>query len=488
MSNSIGAVNLTIATGAVAQVSVASGRRPLAIIGPCQAGSINIPTPVSRKSTVLSTFVRGPTVEAAAYALAYEVPKLLMVRTDTSGGTAGAYGSITVDSADGTVTGDGTVKPDDDFEVIVEVLTGFTVGTTGGAYRYSLDDGRSYSGSIALGTALFIQLPYGGGKYVLTSTDVWLVGESFSLHTTAPRWSSAALVTAIEALRDSTLPFGTIEIVGPFATLGEVQAVHAAVLDLRTKVKYAQAIGHFRARTSSETAAAYAAAFNTAFSLADCGTVSLTPSWYAPSAIAPGAIYVRPYSFHAAARTAKLRQDISASSRTEFGSGTGQIRGSDGLVLQRSVDEFDQELFTPFRGFAQRTWPDKGDGQIFASQGLTLAADGSDVANLRVAQVLNLAAETAYGPLADRVGRGLLPAPDNTLDPTEKQRIEEQVGAVLEAAMVRTGIAVGARLVLDPGQVVIGTPPIRITGTVLVRIKGYADEFSVEIAVDATPS
>jgi hypothetical protein len=481
----IGKVDLTIATGAVAQASVATGRGPLTIVGPCTGGVVNTPTLLSNRSTLLQQFIGGPTVEAAAYALTYEVPSVVLVRTDDTGGTPGAYGSITeVETV--TVSADEDVLPADDLEPVVEFRTGGTVGSNGITYRYSLDGGRQFSGVLALGTSSSITLPYGGGKYNLSSTVG--AGAGFSLVTSAPRWSSAALVAALGALRDTTASFGLIQIVGPFASAGELAAAHQALIDMRRKVKYRRAIGHFRARNPGETATAYAAAYQALVSTVDADTIALTPSWYAPSAINPGAIYVRPYAFHAAPRTAKLRQDISASSREEFGSGTGQIRDSAGQVLARAVDDFNQELFTPLRAFAPRTWPDKRETQIFAGQGVTLAVDGADTANLRVSQVLDLAAETAYPALANRVGRGLLPAPDNTLDKNEQTRIEERIGEILSRALVGTGIAVGARFVLDPNQVVVGTPPIRVRGRVLVRIKGYIDEFSVEIAVDATPT
>jgi hypothetical protein len=488
MPQEIGRVDITIATGSVAQVSVAQGRRPLAIVGPTVSGDIQIPRMISQKSTLLSQYTSGPAVEAAAYALTYEVPRVLMVRTDNTGGTAGAYGPITVDSDDGTVTGDGTVKPSDDLEIVVTITTGFTVGVTGGFYTYSLDGGGKTSAPIAVGTATFIQLPLGGGKYNLTATDVWATGDGFSLVTTGPRWSSDKLVAAITALKATTLPFGAIEILGAFATQGEVEAVQAAIIDLRTRVKYVRAHGHFRLKTAAETQTAYADAFNALRAVVNSDCLSLGPSWYVPSQVNVGAIYVRPFCFAAAPRTARLREDISADSRTEWGSVTGQVRGADGLVLPRAVDDFDQELWTPLGGFAPRTWPDKAPAQIFAGLGITLAADDSDTKNLRVAQVLDKASELAYPQLADRVGRGLLPAPDNTLDRDEKKRIEGQVTKTLKTGLVDTKIAVSARYVLADGQVVIGTPPIRLTGQVLVRIKGYPNEFSATVAVDATPA
>lgn len=488
MSLDIGSVDLTILTNKLAQVSVATSRRPLAIVGPAASGAENTPQPFNRKSTLLAEHTHGPLAEAAAYALTYEVPKVICVRTQTSDQAAGAYGSITVDSVDGAVTGDGTTKPGGDYEVVVVVTTGFTVGTTGGYYKYSLDGGRLFSNPIALGTDTSITLPLGGGKYNLVSSDVWLAGESFELVTTAPKWSTAGLTAALTALRDSTIPFGFVQFVGPFASTGEINAAHAGILDLRTKIKYVRGMGHFRAKTAAESTATYKTALQTLVGAVDKDLLGLTVSWYAPSSVNPGAEYVAPFCWAVAPRTAKLREDISANSRTEFGKLTGSIRDGAGQVRDRAVDDFEQAgAFTALRAIAPRTWPDKPDSEIYVGAGATLGADGTDTQLYRVAQVLDLAAETAYSPLADRVGRGMLPGADGTtLDPDEQKRIQDGVSTILSKALVKTGKAVNARLVLDPGQTIVGTPPITITGQVLVKIKGYPDEFAVDVAVDLT--
>ncbi len=621
MTLSISKVNMSIATGKLAAVSRQGGRGQLILVGPSSAGDVETITPVTTHSAVLA-FGHGPLVDAAAYALAYEVDRCLMLRTDPDDEDPGEYGTIT-QTGTGTVVveADSTVVPGDDLEVIVEWITSGTIGTAGIKYRYSLDDGRKFSGTLSLGTAQYIQLPLGGGTYllepplaafltfvnecrtdflahiVLTDGSVHLAadttsdddvpaaatdettaialanalvaagilhftnntahtiddttngalltalttattlqqaagnmavfktayeahrvlltgtvhgaadstnvisgsvsrgtvvaGDTFSLMTKAPRWTSDALVSALTVLKNSQgARFGTIEIVGPFETQGEIEAAQTALLAMRTKIKYRRAIGHVRMRGSdgAETVTAYASDIEDLVTGVNANQLALTPSVYMPSAANPGAIYVRPFSFAVAPRTAKLREDISANSRTEFGSLTCQIRDSEGAVLPRAVDEFDQELFTPLRCFAPRTWPDKQNSQIYAAMGTTLGADDDDTQLLRVGQVLDLAAEVAYSPLADYCGGGLVPAPDNTLERNQKKRIEESVGKVLDAALVKTGIAVGARLVIDPDQIIVGTPPIIITATVLVRIKGYADEFEVEVAVDATPA
>lgn len=613
----ISRVDLSIARGALAAVSVTTDRGQLVVIGPCSAGPINTPTPFTNKDDLVDAHVDGPAVEAAAYALAYEVNRLLFVRTDTDGESPGAYGSIDDDDMTGTavVQADAVVLPHDDYEDVVRFTAGGTVGSAGILYQTSDDDGRKFGGTQALGTATSITLPRGGGKFNLLPPEAVLVtlvaelrtdflahenntaggvhgmadpntytitvptnyataitalgqlitsaanhvelatvhgiadatavaalaaltapttaheavdranslrtilnahynniaggvhgaadagnnttaanashgtintGDKFAVVTTAPRWTSDALVAAIESVRDSNLSSGTLEVLGPFATAGEVEAFHAAVFEMRDKIKFRRAQGHIRARNAGETAAAYATYAESIVENLDCDTVSLTTSVYTPSAINVGAVHVRPFCFATAPRTAKLREDISADSRTQFRNLVCQIRDTAGQVLPRAVDDFNQELFTPLRLIASRTWPDKG-ALVYVGQGVTLGANDTDTQYLRVAQVLDAAAEAAYPHMADRLGEGLTPAPDNTLDENERKRIEERISKILFNAFVKTGKAVGARISIPTGQVVVGLPPITLTFKVLVRVKTYAGIIEAEVAVDATP-
>lgn len=748
MSLTITRVSLTIADGQLSAGGSAPPRGPLAIVGPCSSGDLNTPTPVTSITDLQTTFGYGPLVEAAGYALAYEVDQVLLCRTDTALGTAGAYGAIGLDiTGSWTATADGVVKPSDDLEDAIRIITGGTLGTTGIVYQYSLDGGRKWSGNIALGTATSITLPRGGGKFNLAATDtevvalanelrtdysahialtgfetalftllnelktdyeahrvliaggvhgaadvanvvtaanatniataialandirtqyeahrvligggehgaadntnaitapvatnglealtlaldlkakfnahivlttggvhgaadstntttspapVWVHGaadatnivaapaatnlataitllnelrgdyeahrilvaggehgaadatnaltapaatdgataaalandlkakfnshrvlvtasvhgsqdttnvvstanatygnviadDAFDCVTTAPRWSSDELVTAMEALRDSSLPWSLLEIAGPVATDGEVQAIHQAILDMRDKVKYRRAVGHFRARNDGETLTAYAQAYETAFGNSDAETVCLTPSLYLPSAIHKGAAYVRPFCFAVAPRLVRSREDISPAHREQptvgFGSIVGQVRDTNGNVLPRAVDEAYSEVFTPRRAWAPRTWADKSDGAIYSGQGATLADDQSDYQLIMYGRIADLLAEAVYSPLADRLQKGLVATSSGKIDPNERKRIEEHVGKVASARLVNTNILVSARIVIDPNTVVTGAPPISVPVTAYGQVKGYVDEWAVTVALVAT--
>lgn len=613
----IGRVTLSIDTNALASVAAPSARGPLVVVGPCADGPINTPVPVSSQRVLTDTFLRGPAVEAAAYALRYVTPRILFMRTDPDTGTDGAYGTIGVEGDDFNVVADTVILPQDDLEVIVTFTEGGTVGVTGIEYTVSYDGGRKTSGPFELGTALFINLdtPYGAGKfnlypdetafvtlvteirndflahvvltaggvhgladptvytittptnyatsltalgeliaamathvvltagtvhgaadtaaqtalaaltapttiyeglqvvnnlYTIHNTHIALTaggvhgaadtanaitgdmvgiiiadGDAFDCVTIAPRWNIDKLVEALEVLRDTSLTFGLIEIVGPFATLGEIQAVDGAIIDMRTKVKYRRAIGHFRHRTEGETLLAYSQAFGTLVASADCDTLALCPSVYVASAINKGAIYVRSYSWFAAPRQARIPENISAMDMDGFGKAPAMlIRDSAGDVLPRAVDDEYQELFTPLRGFAPVTIPKRPDTEVYGGQSATLAAEDSDTSTLDVAQVLDKAAELAYLPLRRRLGKNLLPGPTPTeFEPQEKKRIQDQVSVEVFAGM--NGTARSVRVVLDDTLIIVSPTLKKATGKVLVGIFDKIVEFDFEVAVDA---
>ncbi len=169
-------VTVEISDGNLAASGATPPEGPLVICGPCSSGPFT-PTPASSPADIMSTFGHGPLVEAALYALAYEVDEVILVRTDPTGGTAGEYGVVTKTYAGAgpDVEVDLVVLPGDDLEPKVRWTKGGILGTTGARYQYSLDRGDKWSGERELGTATSISLPYGGGKFNLKAPLAVLV-------------------------------------------------------------------------------------------------------------------------------------------------------------------------------------------------------------------------------------------------------------------------------------------------------------------------
>lgn len=86
------------------------------------------------------------------------------------GSTPGSYGTIDIAEVDGTCrpTNSITLAPFGTYEAAIRMVAGCTVGVTGGTYQWSLDGGRHWSNTTALGTATSISIPNAGTGYDLT--------------------------------------------------------------------------------------------------------------------------------------------------------------------------------------------------------------------------------------------------------------------------------------------------------------------------------
>lgn len=103
-------------------------------------------------------------------------PKIPIAIYSADIGTPATYGAINVTGVTGTavVDFDVTSLPLGTYEPKLKIIAGGTVGTTGITYQTSLDNGRTYSRTTALGTADFVTVANSGVKFLLSpsSTDL----------------------------------------------------------------------------------------------------------------------------------------------------------------------------------------------------------------------------------------------------------------------------------------------------------------------------
>lgn len=81
--------------------------------------------------------------------------------------TAGSYGTINVSSVSGlaTVAVDATSEPFGTYEAKIKIMAGGIVGVAGITLQWSLDSGRNWSRTIALGTAATYTIPNSNAKF-----------------------------------------------------------------------------------------------------------------------------------------------------------------------------------------------------------------------------------------------------------------------------------------------------------------------------------
>lgn len=173
--------------------------RILAIVAPASAGAYDTPTSFTSKNDLTSAHTSGPLVEAIAYMIAQGIP---CVGCRSNPTTAGGYGTVNVAAVTGTsVVTAGAGVPDNDYDVIVEVLTGGTRGVAGIIFRYSLDNGVNWSADQALGTATTATCARGVSFAIAAGTLV--TGDKWTVATTGPKNLSADLTDSLAALKDT---------------------------------------------------------------------------------------------------------------------------------------------------------------------------------------------------------------------------------------------------------------------------------------------
>lgn len=102
--------------------------------------------------------------------------------------TPGSYGAINVSGVTGTalISFSAASLPLGTYEPKIKIISGGIVGTAGTTFQYSLDNGRNWSRTIALGTADFYLVPNSGVKFLFSpsTTDLTalntLINEEFT--------------------------------------------------------------------------------------------------------------------------------------------------------------------------------------------------------------------------------------------------------------------------------------------------------------------
>ena len=320
-------------------------------------------------------------------------------------------------------------------------------------------------------------------------------GDTITAITSAPRWSVAELGAALDAvlLLPSSLDYDGISLCGPVLSKVEADAIALKVEALRTKARWRRLQPHFRLRNMGESLDAYATAFDAAFGgVVQRALHGPAPSGYMYSSHPGrfGQVDVRPFSFVYFNRLCTLRPDVNPPDETEPPNGFGSFTrffvrdpANPQNILPRAVDDGHTELFTPLRAVAPRTKNQVSESIVFPGQGAMLAPEGSDFYIAPYARGIDEGCNLAFRPLEVRLGRKVLEAPDHTMDPNERKRIEAGITQELDGPLVKTGIAQSVAVLLDPDALLNTPPPVTVGAEIIMDMGGYIDRWTVSISL-----
>lgn len=464
------AVNQTEIDGALGVLPPSSGKL-LAVIGPSSSGSFDTPATYARVTDLSSAFGVGPMVEAAARHIEITGDPVVVVRCHQT--TDGAMGTIDDTNVAGTaktfITHTSGTKPLDDYEVKILIVAGGTTGVTGITYRYSLDNGRTYSPVQALGTSLTLAISNSGVSFDITTGKTLIAGDNWIVRTTAPAPNASELGTAFDALTASVVAWEIVELATPIdaTQFDEIETKMAA---LPAAGKYRAWVGNTRIPNVAESESTYLSALTTIFSAKSTKVGELCAGSCQVVSSVSGYLYQRPISYVIASLEANVSEEIDIAD-INLGALVGvSIRDSNGNPLYH--DESANPGLDDARFTTLRTW--EGIAGVYVNRPRIFSAEGSDFQLMPHRRVMNLARATSRAYLLRRLNQPVLvDAKTGFILEEEALTIEAGLRAALRAVLLTTPKASGIRVTLSRTDNVLSTKTL----TVAVRVipLGYVE-------------
>lgn len=475
------------ATGAVAPQPTGM----MAIIAASATGTTNTPGSYARDDLVLNDYGYGPLTDYASYCLQIGGLPVIPVKPVTS--VASAYGSITANAGTGTSACTGVTTgglPFDEYDILVTIIAGGTVGSSGITYTYSLDGGDSTSGVKALapttpapvplnapdGTTL-AELQFGAG----TLTP----GATYQCFTTRAQPNNSDLSTSLTALSmtrqgwegaliDAVYGTGTVGVVDTWlAGLEDVGQFHFALLNTRHKTQPVP---------TAESETAYAAAMTTLTQ--NDASIRLCVGTDAAdlTSTLTGISQPRPTALFLAARAMLIpvgedpafvgRGNLSGASIAD---GRGNLRWHD----EDLVPTLDGLRLVSLRSFAPG-----GPQGVYICNANVLSPSGSDFVWLQHVRTMNLACALAYQVLIGQLSIGVgKKAPDPKtgaiyIQEKDAQRIEGLVNSAFSVPLKGQVNAISFSLARDDD--LSSNSSSTVHGTIAIQSLAYLKKFSVQ--------
>lgn len=447
----------------------------LMLVGACTGGPLDTPATFARVPDLVAAFVGGPAVEAAAYAITNYGNPVAICRAGSA--VAGTVGTIDVTGKTGTSvpTVHAAPVPVDAHELYLLVTNGGTLGVTGIKLRYSLDDGRTLSPVISLGTALVYPIPESGVQIDFAAGTL-VTGDVIRVKTTAPNFDSSTISTSLTAIRNTAITWKLAEIVGAIDNT-TLTVIDSAFVGMAAAHKWRAFAGNTRTPTRPETEAAYLSSLSTAFASSATKFGMLCAGDAKIVSGVSGRIYRRPISVAVAALQANVSDEIDIADIN-----IGKLPGVKITDVNGNNTEHDESLnpgLDDARFVTLRTW-DTAQG-VYVNRPRVFSPDGSDFDIMPKRLVLNLAQQTCYAFLVRRLNRGVtVNKTTGFITEAAALDIESGADAAVDGELLTVPKASDSVFVLNRNDNVLSTKTIR--GQLRVTPLGYLEFIEVQVS------
>lgn len=478
--------NVQIQKAAFAAGSVSPQPFPvgvLAILAHSATGTQDQPAGFYRDDLAYTALGDGPLVQYASYDLQVSGQPVVLQRTGCS--SAATYSAVTTSNAGtGTsaLTTDGTIFPDDTYDVILTITQGGTIGQAGIMYTVSNDGGDATGPQTALGTATSITLPNGAGK-VNFSGGTLITGATFQFFTERPQPNNVDLATSLQALKVTRLPWegalidcvygtGTVGLIDTWLQgLEQIGQFHFVLINTRMKN---------RPVPTAETEAAYAAAMTTLTANDSTIRICVGTDGADYTSTMHGWTQQRGSAMFLAARAMLIPvgEDPAYVARGPLAGASIDVNGNPFHHDEDLYPGLDAQRLVTLRSFAPG-----GPQGVYICNANVLSPNGSAYVWLQHIRTMNVACSYAWQILSTQLSKGVgKKAPDPVtkqiyITEEDAQLIESLVNPVIQKALEKQVVAV--QFTLSRTDDLSNPTNSTVNGTIQEEALAYLKQFKV---------
>lgn len=469
----IPAVTISELDGALGVLPTSAGN-VLAVVGCSSAGMAAVPSTFARVQDLVAAYGYGDGVEAAAYHIKSTGRPVCFTRAEDA--TDGSGTAV-------TYTGSGTsvvtldvdpVHPFGLFEAKVLVVLGGTIGTGPITIRYSLDDGRTYSPKISLGTATTYTVPNSGVVFNFAAGTL-VTGDYWTCRTAGMRWDSTTLSAALTALNQSSVAWSQVLVAG-IALPADVDTIDGLVAGWRSSNRRRSYILSARVPTIAESEATYLSSLTSAWSAKATTYGSVCAGACEAVSGVSGRRYMMPTAVVVASRQATVDEHVNVAA---INLGALPVTIKDAVGNPKHHDEFISPGLDDARFITLRTFGDSPQG-VYITRPRIFSAEGSDFRLIPHRRVIDIAENALNAYFVRRLNEPVqVDSETGFITESEAIEIEEGAIATLTAVLLQAPKASGVQFTLSRTDAILTT--FTLTGDARILPLGYGEYINVSV-------
>jgi hypothetical protein len=378
----------------------------------------------------------------------------------------------------------------DDYEIVFEPLAGGTIGTTGISFRYSLDGGRSWSKTLALGTATSVELLDGevsSGVTVNLAAGTLDTLDRFTALAFAPAFSAADALTALTNLEESTLSWRFVHFAG-WLGISDVGSLNTKLESLSTGQSVMHRYGAISARPRGtyEVESLWESRLLTDVAVFEANRMGIAAAHERITCPMTGRRNRRSVLWATMARLVSKTPQVDPGRKLDGSLGSDvSLHDDNGQRVEH--DARVSSVLHGARYITHRTYARKTG--VYVTRGNLMSAETSDFNRIAYRAVMDIAAEIFNDAMQEQLENHFATNPAvggpsgatvGAIRETDARRLDREITFALDLAVTQKGYAVGVQVRVSRTDPFLSTG--KLTAKVSIFPLGYLDSFEGEIS------